>query len=219
MRFLFISDTERWSRSLRIETPSARDAKKEFYKMYQNIGEVAIAINREACNYCIGNLQGIRKRLRVLGCQAGSDIFRLTDAMRREGYAYHWGGRKELQFNIQFIEKHDGNYIEFGLAFSIVSIREFDAVNELRPRIERFNEFVSSCNGDFSVYYVSVTKPCETVEVKPPRDLYIPDEWIEEGNFISFFNMRKVTADLVGVHEILQEFDSLLSLYIHTMTD
>ena len=124
--------------------------------MYQNIDEAANAINREACNYCIGNLQGIRKRLRSLGCAAGSDIFRITSVMRREGYAYHWGGRKELQFNIRFIEKSDCNYIEFGLAFSLEYMWSINIVNELRPRIERFNEFIDRCNGDFSEVYSKV---------------------------------------------------------------
>ena len=186
--------------------------------MYQNIDEAANAINREACNYCIGNLQGIRKRLRSLGCAAGSDIFRITSVMRREGYAFHWGGRKELQFNIRFIEKYDGNYIEFGLAFSLEYMWSINIVNELRPRIERFNEFINRCNGDFSGYYISVTKPDGSCEARPPHDLYIPDEWIKEGNFIKFFNMRKVPADLTGVHAVLQAFDDLLSLYIHTMS-
>ncbi|MYC12547.1 MAG: hypothetical protein F4Y39_02340 [Gemmatimonadetes bacterium] len=186
--------------------------------MYANIDEIVEAINRESRNYCIGNLQGIRKRLRSLGCQAGSDIFRLTDAMRRGNYAYHWGGRDEFQFNVRFIEKSDGNYIEYGLAFSLEYMWNKDIVNELRPRIERFNEFIDRCNGDFSGYYVSVARPDESVEVKPPHDLYIPDDWIEEGNFISFFNMRKVPADLTGVHAILQAFDDMLSLYIHAMS-
>ena len=183
-----------------------------------SITEVVEAIDRESCSYAIGNLQGIRKRLRSLGCQAGSDIFQFHRQRDQDrNYAFHWGGRKELQFNIRFIEKHDGNYIEYGLAFSLEYMWDIDIVNELRPRIQRFNEFIGRCNGDFSGYYVSVSKPDESVEVKPPRDLIIPDEWIEEGNFISFFNMLKVTADLEGINTVLTEFDSLLPLYEYTM--
>ena len=188
--------------------------------MYEHISEVAVDIDRESYSYAIGNLQGIRKRLKGSGCQAGSHIFqfhRQSQSIQEGNYAYHWGGRRELQFNVRIHHKADGNYIEYGLAFSLVNVRGQSIVEELRPRIQRFNDFIRICNGDFSGYYVSVYKPNKSCEIRPPRDLYIPEEWIEQDNFIKFFKMLKVTADLEGVHVILSDFDNLLPLYEYTM--
>ena len=187
--------------------------------MYQHIREVADAIDREACRYAIGNLQEIRQRLRGLGRQAGSDIFqfhRRSQTMQESGYAYHWGGRDECQFNIRFLDKSDYNYVEFGLAFSLESVRGISIVNDLRPRIQRFNDFINSCNGDFSNYRIAITRPNKYVRVKSGLPT-IPNTWVDDGNFIQFFNMYKERADLDGVRIILREFDRLLQLYEYTM--
>lgn len=188
--------------------------------MYQNIHEVANAIDQEAITgqYAIGNLQEIRKRLKGLGCRAGTGIFQYCIRNKEtDGYAYHWGGRRECQFNIQFHNKLDGNYIEFGLAFSLEDMRGCDIAGELEPRICRFNEFTKGANGDFSNYYIAVTNhDNESVEVRD-RDLLIPNEWVEVGNFIQFFNMYKERTNLAGIHHVLSEFDSLLPLYEYIM--
>ena len=188
--------------------------------MYQNIREVANAIDQESITgqYAIENLQEIRKRLRGLGCKAGSKIFQFhRNKEQNKDYAYHWGGRRECQFNIQFHNKTDGNYIEFGLAFSLEDMRGCDIVEELEPRICRFNEFTKGANGDFSNYYIAVTNHNnESVEIRD-RDLLIPNEWVEVGNFIQFCNMYKEHANRAGVRHILSEFDSLLPLYEYTM--
>ena len=187
--------------------------------MYQNIREVANAIDQEAITgqYAIRNLQVIRQRLKGLGCRAGTKIFQFhRNKEQNKDYAYHWGGRRECQFNIQFHNKLDGNYVEFGLAFSLEGMRGYDIVEELEPRICRFNEFTKGANGDFGNYQLAVTYQNGAFEPRD-RDLIIPEEWIEVGNFIQFFNMYKERANLAGVQHILSEFDSLLPLYEYTM--
>ncbi len=186
--------------------------------MYQNIREVANAIDQEVITgqYAIGNLQEIRKQLRGLRCRAGSTIFKFPRNQPVRDYAYHWGGRRECQFNIQFHNKLDGNYIEFGLAFSLEDMRGCDIVEELEPRICRFNEFTNGANGDFGNYQLAVTYQNGGFEPRD-RDLIIPEEWVEVGNFIQFFNMYKERANLAGVRHVLSEFDSLLPLYEYTM--
>ncbi len=187
--------------------------------MYQNIREVADALDTEAWfGFRIAKLQKIRKRLRGLGCQAGTDIFQLhRKEMQNKDYAYHWGGRDECQFNIRFLGKSDYNYVEYGLAFSLESQRGISVVNELRPRIQRFNDFISSSNGDFTNYRIAVTRPTQDVRIKYGLPS-IPNTWVDDGNFIQFFNMYKERADIQGVHIILREFDRLLPLYEYTMS-
>ena len=127
--------------------------------MYQSIYEFAQAIDEAAWYYRVGQIQKLRKTLRGLGCQAGSGIFqihRLDDNER--DYAYHWGGRDECQFNIRFIRGRKHNYIEYGLAFSLESIRGFSVVENMRPKIERFNKYIRLHHGDFKDYRIAVNR-------------------------------------------------------------
>src|ERR1700754_2452274 len=55
----------------------------------------------------------------------------------RSGYAFHKGGRRELQFNVGFEE--DGAYFRYGVAFSLEPSRDLsDPVEVLAPKIQRF---------------------------------------------------------------------------------
>ena len=186
--------------------------------MYQSIYEFAEAIDEAAWYYRVGQIQKLRKTLRGLGCQAGSGIFqihRLDDNER--DYAYHWGGRDECQFNIRFLRGRKNNYIEYGLAFSLESIRGNSVVENMRPKIERFNEYVRLHNGDFRDYRIAVNRPHRPVLIKSGLMPTIPNEWIDDGNFISLFNMYKEKADYDGVHNILEKFNQLYTLYTYTM--
>lgn len=62
-----------------------------------------------------------------------------------DGYAFHKGGRSELQFNVGF---EDGGYFRYGVAFSLEANRNLvDPVSVLLPKILAFNAAV----GDFPV--------------------------------------------------------------------
>lgn len=57
-----------------------------------------------------------------------------------DGYAFHKGGRSELQFNAGFEE---GPYFRYGIAFSLEPSQSLtDPVATLRPKIERFNSLL-----------------------------------------------------------------------------
>jgi hypothetical protein len=55
----------------------------------------------------------------------------------KDDYAYHYGGRSELQFNIGF---EPGNYFRYGVAFSLEPDRNHPRpLDELAPKMEAFN--------------------------------------------------------------------------------
>ena len=79
--------------------------------------EIAIELNKRSKNYRIGELQEIRKQIKGLSKKASSDIFH-KDSISDE-WAFHYGGRKEIQFNISF--ENEG--LRYGLAFSFETSR------------------------------------------------------------------------------------------------
>src|SRR5262245_59817117 len=96
--------------------------------------QIAEKLNELAQDHPIGELQEIRGR--------GGDLFRINAKSTQDEWAYHWGGRTELQFNICLV---DGREFRHGVAFSFKESREYKA-NELmlslRPIVERFNRFM-----------------------------------------------------------------------------
>lgn len=60
------------------------------------------------------------------------------------GWAIHYGGRGEMQFNLGI---EDGRYFRYGVAFSLEASRSLpDPVGSLRALIDRFNAIVGSFN-------------------------------------------------------------------------
>lgn len=203
-----------------VSNPFKRESRrKEFSAMFNHISEVAQALDEDSWyGYRIAQLQKLRKHLRGLGCQAGSGIFQFDRHENQEkDYAYHWGGRDECQFNIQFLDQRDGNYIEYGLAFSLDTVRGRSILGRMRPRIVRFNQFVERFSSGFENYRIGLTKPRQDIIVKAGEPT-IHDAWIEDGNFISFFNLNKEPANPLGVQNILSEFDKLIPLYEFSMS-
>src|SRR5258708_8376548 len=90
----------------------------------------------------IGQLQEIRRQLKPHARVAGNSIF--THQTIFEGplnaYAFHYGGRQELQFNVGI----EPGGIRHGVAFSFEPSQSLpDPVRILTPKVRRFNEFLS----------------------------------------------------------------------------
>jgi len=59
----------------------------------------------------------------------------------KETYAFHHGGRSELQYNIGF-DGSDGDFLRHGVAFSLEPSQTLPDIEVLRPNISRFNEYI-----------------------------------------------------------------------------
>ena len=77
------------------------------------IEEICNELNNAAGNFRIGNLQNIRKELKSLTKKPTSEVFNYSTIS--DNYAFHVGGRSELQFNIGYEEEG----LRYGFAFSL----------------------------------------------------------------------------------------------------
>jgi hypothetical protein len=62
--------------------------------------EIVHELNLRAVNYRIGALQSLRKELKGFEKRPGRSIFSALTTSERGQFAFHHGGRKELQFNV-----------------------------------------------------------------------------------------------------------------------
>ncbi|HLX70843.1 MAG TPA: hypothetical protein VKV04_14535, partial [Verrucomicrobiae bacterium] len=87
----------------------------------------AYELNDAARSHPIGALQEIRAELHGKQ-QSGHKIF--SSQTITEDWAFHHGGRSELQFNIGF-DGSDGKNLRSGVAFSFETSRSFPKIGRL----------------------------------------------------------------------------------------
>jgi hypothetical protein len=88
----------------------------------------------------IGRLQSLRKDIKGMVRLPASSIFTAQTTFS-PSYAYHHGGRKELQFNIGYDRK---GMFRHGVAFSFEPSQTLPRPEEqLLPSVRRFNEYVT----------------------------------------------------------------------------
>ncbi len=69
-----------------------------------------------------------------------------------KGWTFHIGGRTELQFNVGLEPLEGTDHLRHGVAFSFEPSRDYpwnDLIKVLRPKVERFNEFVRRYPDEF----------------------------------------------------------------------
>lgn len=77
------------------------------------LAQIAEEINKKANEYDVGKLQSIRKQIGGLSRLPSSQLFDQRTVF--EEWGWHYGGRKELQFNIGI----EGGNLRYGVAFSL----------------------------------------------------------------------------------------------------
>ena len=96
-------------------------------------------INNRAKQYNVGALQQIRKEILGFKRLPSREIF--TSVTTFDDWAFHHGGRKELQFNIGLESLEGGGEIRFGVAFSLECSQSLPSIDILVPKIDLFNDF------------------------------------------------------------------------------
>lgn len=169
-----------------------------------DINELAKEINHAAKNYRFGSLQEIRKQIKGLARKPSNNIF-TSASISDDGWAFHIGGRTEMQFNIGF--ENDG--LRYGLAFSLEPSQSLPDVTILYPKILRLNSLYRERPElfiGFKLWYWSG----ERSETLPMQE--IPTEWIHPHCFI-FFGELMDDVD-IDVDQILICFDRMLPIYL-----
>ncbi|HET7460711.1 MAG TPA: hypothetical protein VFJ82_05670 [Longimicrobium sp.] len=177
---------------------------------WPTVRDIAATINEKAGKYRFGALQKLRKELKGLQ-KTHSVLFDLdTEWVARDEYAYHLGGRQELQYNVGYEEVDGVKVFRHGVAFSLEkSQRALDVVENLLPKISRFNEFVAIHPDKYrhlTMWYWSNKRwGGEFPLTRITADLAAPENFIMIG--------RRTSSPLVDVDLVLRDFDELLPLY------
>lgn len=171
------------------------------------IPRLAEQLNRRASDYGIGKLQQLRVKLKGLKRLPSSKLFH--PATTSDEWAFHYGGRAELQFNIG-MEVSDGKeYIRHGVAFSLEPSQTLPDIKDLLPKMRLFNEFVGKefdAPADFRTWHFRKGVRSESSPAGP-----IPYELFRTGTFV--FMGARARVDQVDLDKILRDFDLLLPLY------
>ena len=165
--------------------------------------DIADELNERARTHPIGALQEIR------GHRPGNDLFRANAQTTQDGWACHWGGRTELQFNIGLDGSSD---LRHGVAFDFSPSRSYtssDLVALLKPKVTLFNKFVRRYPKTCANMVMWAIKKGELVfdgDAGP-----IPQDLIAENIFVFLGKVHPIKQ--IDYDRILHDFDDLLPLY------
>ena len=175
-----------------------------------SIADIRSAIEEQASGFAFGALQSIRQRLKGLK-RRSKTIFGPNTIS--EDYAFHYGGRTELQFNVGFeLRANDERDLRHGVAISLRRGRTMHQIDDaILNRIARLNEYIESHAdelSDFLMYnsWYDSDKWSRYHTLQP-----VPPEIVELDAFI--FIGRRQSRTQVSTTLILRDFDRLLPMY------
>jgi hypothetical protein len=171
------------------------------------VSEIAEEINARSANYRMGSFQSLRKELKGLSGVPSYKIF--TNQTIHEEWAFHLGGRKELQFNIGLERRNKVLCFRYGVAFSLETSRTLPDIGILLPKIERFNDYVREAAPEFSDMQMWHWYRNERSDDYAIRE--IPSEFFKPGYFI--FLGKLTSFANIDVDDVLKDFDRLLNMY------
>jgi hypothetical protein len=178
-----------------------------------NIEEIAERINEYSNNYEIGHLQEIRKEIKSKKITA-KKIFN-SQKFKGKTYAFHTGGRKEIQFNIGL----NNDKLRYGLAFSLEKSAYCNSLEAaLVPRIHRLNSLFKENPKIFHNYKLLCLENDKLINESVMME--IPETWMKlyPEHFIFFGKYMDVNS--IDYKEILTTFDKLLkTIYLKIETD
>jgi hypothetical protein len=174
--------------------------------MTLDIHAIATKINRLAPAHPIGKLQDIRKELKGFARRPGTDIFSAQTSF--DDYAFHLGGRKELQFNIGYVDDNEPYKLRFGVAFSFETNQTLPSIDVLVPKVKFFNDFIQLNADDFAdmrMWHYDGNRSADYMPGPISSDLVVPNVFVFLGG--------RLPASKIDYQKILDDFDRLLPLY------
>lgn len=169
-----------------------------------NLRRYAHELNDASRSRPIGSLQEIRAKLHGKR-KAGPNIF--SNQTIFEEWAFHHGGRSELQFNIGF-DGTKGKELRSGIAISFETSQSLPNIESLIDKARLFNDFLR-INPNL---YRDMRMWCwyDGKRVEFPVGPISPD-LAAEGAFVFLGNLRPVNG--LAHNTVLNDMDRLLPLY------
>ena len=179
------------------------------------IKQIAYKINdlAKSEDYNFGRLQYLRQR--ITGKRTVTKV-PFADFGIKERYAFHTGGRNEIQFNFGLDKINDKGIFRYGLAFSLErNINLKEPLKVFTEKIKRFNEFINTNAAKFDGYSMW-SNDDNNVKYIFPSISTIPNNIQKENYFI--FIGKYFSKDIKQIAErdirtILKTFDELLPIY------
>lgn len=186
-----------------------------------NIREIANKLNEKSKEHPFGKFQDLRKKIKGFSKMASSEIFN-DKTISDDGWAFHYGGRKEIQFNIGIekdivIEEDIGikkECLRYGLAFSLETSPSLMDLSVLYPKILKLNSLIRNEPDLFVDYKMwhwresrsEITDVCE-----------IDDKLVQNGTFIFIGKLMDIKN--IDFDQILSTFFNLLNIYQEVETE
>jgi hypothetical protein len=169
--------------------------------------QAIVDIETAAPSYRMSRLQEMRTRRRGL-LRTAKSIF--GSRVQADDWAFHYGGRDELQFNIG-IDEMPGGLPAFraGVAFSFEPSRSLPDIGVLVPKVARFNAWMREHPEAFSKlamwHYQGGRRSDDYAPGPIPPDRVRPDAFVFLGD--------RQPMPTVDPHTALRTMDGLLPLY------
>lgn len=176
--------------------------------MALDIPGIAEKLNKLAPPHPIGRLQAIRAELKEFKRRPGDKIFSAQTTF--DDYAFHHGGRTELQFNIGYADGDNADNLRHGVAFSFETSPTLQSIDVLVPKVKLFNDFLELNAGDLGDMRMWHYDPERSADYPPGA---IASALVKKGVFVFLGNRQP--AKKIDCEKILNDFDRLLPLYCY----
>lgn len=171
------------------------------------IVEIVHEIERRARAHPIGDLQRTRMRLHHLSRRPTRTIFTPQTIIGR--YAFHAGGRTELQFNVGYeTVPQKGRFLRHAVSFNFQRSQALPDPNVLFPKVKRFNNFLRENKAMFS----DLSMWCWHKERGRSKN-FSPHPIKLYRGMSSIYLGRLQQTGKIDYDLILSDFDRLLPLY------
>lgn len=174
--------------------------------MTLDIPAIADRLNALAVSYAVGQLQDIRTQLKQFSRRPGTKIF--DGKTITQYWACHFGGRRELQFNIGCEDGENNDELRHGVAFSFETSRTLPDISCFYEKVKLFNDYIETNAEDFRDMRMWHYADGRSVDRLPGP---IPSALVTKGMFV--FLGKRQPAPRIDYTTILDDFDRLLALY------
>lgn len=177
----------------------------------KTIATIAQEIDAAAHQYKMGEFQELRRQIHHRTRAKDHRIF--TNQTVHENWAFHLGGRTELQFNIGF-EGEDRAWFRYGIAFSLEASHTLPKPLILEPKILKLSEYLTRNAAQFEDlrFWYHGDERSPTLPVSP-----VPAKAIAVGTFL--FWGKLCPREEADPHTVLFLFDRLLEIYRYVEGD